>query len=233
MIDKLLEYQKLDIELRKMKREVNGNMSSKDVDFLNINIKDAQGKILELEENSKELLESFKKLVEVQKKGLLYVQKNKDANIENMTEVELKDFEAKMNQTAKNLAELENRLLSHNQTVKKVVSDYKMYRKQILDAKEAKENLKNQSASVMEEKFPSIEELKKQQKKLESEIDAKKFAKYKALKADGIFPVFVPLVDKRCGGCRVELSSAMIDKIKSDGVCECEQCRRIIYFEKD
>ena len=230
MIEKLLEYQKLDIELKKMKKEV--STSNKDVNSLNTSIKDAQNKILELEETSKALLESFKKIMEVQKKGLMYVEKNKDTNIDKMTEAELKDFEAKMNQTAKNLAELENRLLGHNQEVKKVVAEYKLNRKQILDAKEAKENLKNDTAVALEKKAPDIEAVEEKQAKLEKDIDADKFAKYKAMKQEGIFPVLVPLVDKRCGGCRVELSSATLDKLKNDGTCECEQCRRIIYHEK-
>jgi len=159
--------------------------------------------------------------------------KNKDADIGKMNESELRDFETKMNQTAKQLAELENRMLSHNQEVKKVVADYKTYRKKILDAKEAKENLKSQSNEKVEKSGPNLEELKTKMQKLEKDIEPSKLAKYKAMKQDGIFPVLVPLVDKRCGGCRVELSSATLDKLKNGGVYECEQCRRLIYVDND
>ncbi len=233
MGSKLLEYQKLDIELKKIKKEMNANNSNTSVENLNVLIKDAQNKILELEETSKELLASFEKLMEVQKKGLLYVQKNKDADVDKMSENELKDFEAKMNQTAKQLSELENRMLSHNQEVKKVVAEYKTYRKKILDAKEAKENFKNQSNEKIENNTPGIEEIKNKMFELEKNIEPSKLAKYKSMKQDGIFPVLVPLVDKRCGGCRVELSSSTLDKLKNGGVYECEQCRRLIYSNKD
>ena len=233
MSNKLLEYQKLDIELKKMKKELNNSTSAKSVENLTTSIKDWQNKILELEETSKTLLSSFKKLMEVQKKGLLYVQKNKDVSIDEMSDAELKDFDAKMSQTAKQLAELETRILNHNQEVKKVVLDYKMYRKKILDAKDARENLKTQSAEKIQEKAPSIDSIKAKQAELEKEIEPSKLAKYKSMKQDGIFPVYVPLTEKRCGGCRMELSSAALDKLKSGELYECEQCRRIIYVTKD
>ena len=233
MNDKLLEYQKLDIELRKVKREFDDANGLHDVDTLNANIKDYQSKILELEETSKDLLVAFKKLMEVQKKGLMYVEKNKNQQIDKMTKNELNDFSQRLEQTAKQLAELETRIQNHNQEVKKVVLDYKMYRKKILDTKEKREAIKTQSAEKMQEKAPDIDAIKAKQNKLEAEIDAQKLAKYKALKQDGIFPVIVPLVDKRCGGCRVELSSAAIDKLKSGETYECEQCRRIIYLKNE
>lgn len=233
MSNKLLEYQKLDIELKKVKKELNNNQSTKSVENLTGSIKDWQNKILELEETSKTLVSSFKKLMEVQKKGLAYVQKSKNMSIENMTDAELADFDAKMSQTAKQLAELETRILNHNQEVKKVVLDYKMYRKKILDAKDARENLRSQSAEKVQESTPNIDAIKAKQLQLEKEIEPAKLAKYKAMKQDGIFPVYVPLVEKRCGGCRMELSAAALDKLKSGELYECEQCRRIIYSTKD
>lgn len=232
MGSKLLEYQKIDIELKKLKKESaeNGTPKAKSVDDLNTSIKNCQNKILELEETSKGLLESFKKLMEVYKKGLAYVQKNKNTDINKMSQEELKDFEVKMSQTAKQLSELETRILNHNQEVKKVVLDYKMYRKKILDAKEAKENLKTDDEPVQDDKTAS---LLAQKAELEKTIEPSKLAKYKSMKQDGIFPVLVPLVDKRCGGCRVELSSVALDKLKNGEVYECEQCRRLIYVKKD
>ena len=169
--------------------------------------------------------------MEVQKKGLLYVQKNKNADINSMTPAELKDFETKLGQTAKQLAELETRILNNNQEVKKVVLDYKMYRKKILDAKEARENIKTTDTEISNDK--QVEALLAKKSELEKVIEPNKLAKYKAMKQDGIFPVLVPLTEKRCGGCRVELSSVALDKLKNGEVYECEQCRRIIYVKKD
>ena len=231
-MSKLLEYQELDKKYKKMKKE-SGASPEKTVEGLNKIIKDSQTKILELEETSKKLLETLNKLMEVQKKGISYVEKCSKMDIDKMSEAELKDFDVKTSQTAKQLAELDARFASHNAEVKKAVLDYKMYRKKILDAKEKREALKAQSSEKSQSSEPQLEDIKKQMAKLEKEIEPAKLSRYKALKQDGIFPVIVPLVDKRCGGCRMELSNAALDKLKANGVHECEQCRRLIYIEKE
>jgi predicted nucleic acid-binding Zn-ribbon protein len=233
MSNKLLEYQELDKKLKKIKKEENTLSAEKVVENLNKVIKDSQAKILELEETSKKLLETLNKLMEVQKKGISYVEKCNNVNIDDMSEAELKDFDLKTSQTAKQLAELDTRIASHNAEVKKVVLDYKMYRKKILDAKEKRESLKTSTTEKTEQSAPQVDDLKKQMAKLEKEIEPAKLAKYKALKQDGIFPVIVPLVDRRCGGCRMELSTAALDKLKNKGVHECEQCRRLIFIENE
>ena len=232
MNNKLLEYQELDKKLKRLKKESNASNSDNVVENLNKVIKDCQNKILELEETSKRLLSTLNKLIEVQKKGIAYVEKCSKMDIDKMSEEELKDFDIKTTQTAKQLAELDSRISSHNAEVKKVVLDYKMYRKKILDAKEKRENLKTESSQNDDKTQPEFEDVKKQMAKLEKDIEPAKLAKYKALKQDGIFPVIVPLVDHRCGGCRMEVSKVILDKLKAGEVHECEQCRRLIFIEE-
>ncbi|HAJ77552.1 MAG TPA: hypothetical protein DCO89_00590, partial [Clostridiales bacterium] len=85
-MSKLLEYQELDKKIKKIKKESgNGNLE-KTVENLNKVIKDSQTKILELEETSKKLLETLNKLMEVQKKGISYVEKCSNIDIESMSE---------------------------------------------------------------------------------------------------------------------------------------------------
>ena len=228
----ILEYQDLDKKIKNIKKEVNGGSAQKNIDSISNSIKAWQAKILELEDTSKELLLSLNKLMEVEKKGIAYVEKYKKLDLDKMTREELEDFDAKASQTAKQLAELEARISAHNAEVKKVVLDYKMYRKKILDAKEKRDSLKTESAQLIQEKQPDIEDLKKEQQKLEKQIEPNVLAKYKQLKQEGVFPVFVPLVDKRCGGCRVELSASALGKLKNGDCYECERCRSIIYIDK-
>ena len=233
MDNKILEYQELDKKIKKIKQEVSGGSVQKNIDNLTNSIKTWQTKILELEETSKQLLSSLNKLMEVEKKGLAYVQKCQNTDLDKLSKEELADFDAKASQTAKQLAELEARISAHNAEVKKVFLDYKMYRKKILDAKEKRDSLKAESEQKLQDKQPDIEGLKKEQQALEKQIEQNVLAKYKSLKQEGIFPVYVPLVDKRCGGCRVELSASALNQLKSGGCYECERCRSIIYLGKE
>lgn len=233
MSSKILEYQDLEKKLRNIKKENQNADDEKALQALNATIKDAQAKILALEETSKSLLATLDKLMGVQKKGLAYVEKCKKTNLDSMSIDDLKDFETKAQQTLKQLSELETRISQHKAEVKNVVLDYKMYRKQILDAKEKREALKDKSAQQLQQIQPKIDAIKAEMAELEKEIEAPVLAKYKSLKQDGIFPVVVPLVERRCGGCRMELSSVALDKLKTGGVYECEQCRRLIYLDKE
>lgn len=228
----ILKYQALDKKLKSIKSEVQNNSSQKELQDLTLTIKTAQAKILELEQISKKLLAELDKLMEVQKKGLLYVEKNSKADLNGMSAKDLQDFDNKMEQTASELAELDSRISMHNSDVKKVVLDYKMYRKKILEAKEKREKLRSEVDELTNQKTPEYAELKKSMEELEKQIEPSTLAKYKSLKQDGIFPVYVPLATNRCSGCRMELSVAALDKLKNNGVYECEQCRRMIYIEE-
>lgn len=232
MDNKILEYQKLDIKLRKIKREISNQSTTGAGTELAAQVKQWQNKVLALEEEAKKLMLELTKLIEVQKKGIALVEKYSKVDISKLADADLKDFDTKTMQTANQLAELNNRIERHNLQAKKVVLDYEMYRKKILSAKQKREEQKQTVTDITTEKTPDIESLKKQLLSLEKSIDAGMLAKYKSLKQDGIFPVLVQLVDNRCGGCRMQLSAGALDKLKNNGTLECEQCRRIIYIEK-
>ena len=231
MDKKILEYQKIDIKLHKIKKEIsNQSVSGMSTELVN-QVKQWQNKILALEEDAKRLIEELKKLVEVQKKGIALVYKYKNTDIDKLSVDELKDFDAKTMQTANQLAELDSRIAKHTAQVKKVVLDYEMYRKKILSAKQKRDEQKQSVATIKSQKEPDLEELKSKLLSLEKTINPNIIGRYKLLKQDGIFPVLVPLVDNRCGGCQMQLSAGALDKLKNNGTLECEQCRRIIYLD--
>ena len=107
-----------------------------------------------------------------------------------------------------------------------------MYRKKIIEAKQKRDQSKQEIDEVAKSKETDVDKFRDELASLEKTIDAKTLAKYKTIKQDGIMPVFVPLVDKRCGGCRMELSVSALDKLKESGIYECEQCRRLIYLDE-
>lgn len=231
MDKKILEYQKIDIKLHKIKKEISNQSGSGMSQELVNQVKQWQNKILALEEDAKRLMAELNKLVEVQKKGIALVEKYKNTDIDKLSGDELKDFDAKTMQTANQLAELDSRIAKHTAQVKKVVLDYEMYRKKILSAKQKRDEQKQNVATIKSQKEPDLEELKSKLLSLEKTINPSVIGRYKSLKQDGIFPVLVPLADNRCGGCRMQLSAGALDKLKNNGTLECEQCRRIIYLD--
>ena len=148
-----------------------------------------------------------------------------------MKDAELEDFAVKTKQTANQLEELAKRFAEHQNNVKTVVQNYKVARKNWIDCKTKRDALKQKQEEANNSSQPEIEKLKEEMAKLEKSIQATNLAKYKNVKQDGIFPVLVPLQENRCGGCRMLLSTSAIEKLKAEGLYECEQCRRLIYSE--
>ena len=84
-----------------------------------------------------------------------------------------------------------------------------------------------------QELSPKIAAIQKQIAELESKVkDKDLYEKYKTMKANGIFPVYVPLENDFCGGCKVELSLNFIEKLKNQKMLTCEHCGRIIMLDK-
>ena len=78
---------------------------------------------------------------------------------------------------------------------------------------------------------PQLDKIYSELKTLEKEVEPRVLSKYKSIRQDRIFPVLVPLMDKSCGGCMMELSYAAQAKLKEQGYLECEHCRRMIYTD--
>ena len=77
--------------------------------------------------------------------------------------------------------------------------------------------------------MPKVKEIEQKLKALEPSLDKDLYAKYKASKADKIFPVYVPFAGGHCSGCRVEIPTSKVNKLKTEGKIICEGCHRVIY----
>ena len=232
-MNKYLEYQKLDSEIFKLERELNKNEHKKDAQAMVGVVKEAQSKIIYLDKQSRFLLEEIEKLKQVQQKGIALVNKYTKQFNANMTEEELADLKGKLSQTIKQLSDLENRFLAHEVKAKNIMQEFDVAKKKANQAKAKHLESKQKFEEVSSSQMPEINKLKSHLQELEKQLDANFVTKYKSLKQDGKFPVIVPLIEKRCGGCRMELPSGQIEIIKQKGKLECPSCKRLIYINKE
>ncbi len=126
------------------------------------------------------------------------------------------------------LAKLEQKLRNLNDKANRLSGEFTaaMNEFKVLTAKQEqiRKIVDQKQASIM----PEVAEKEAEIKKLEASVDKAMYEKYKNLRNDNIFPVFVRLNDNRCGACRLEQSLNFIQKLKQAGMLPCEQCRRII-----
>lgn len=232
-MEKFLEYQRLDTELFKLEREISKNEHKKEAVAMVNFVKDSQAKIIGMEQNSKQILADIEKLKQVEQKGVSLVEKYSKQVSNAKEESELKELNAKIKQTANQLSELENRLLSQEQKAKKLLQDFDATKKKVAVAKTRHQESKDKFSEYYKSRQPELNAIKQKISELEKTLDPNFVAKYKTLKQDGIFPVLVPLIDKRCGGCRMELFSGAVEKIMANGKLECPSCRRLIYLKQE
>lgn len=231
-MEKILEYQKLDSELFRLERDVNKNEHKKNAQAMVSFVKDAQNQILELDRKAHNLSDEIQKLTQVQEKGISLVDKYARQFSPSLNEDELKDLLNRLEQTSKQLKELTNRFYSTERKAKQLISEFDSLKKKTSIAKSKHQESKSKFDEFYTQKEPELKAIKNKIANLEKELDSSFVEKYKTLKQDGVFPVVVKLFDTRCGGCRMELPSKELEKIRQNGKLECPSCHRLIYIEK-
>jgi len=226
---KILQYQKIDMELKKLQRSVNSSEEKEVMNKMMAYVKEAQNVSNGLEGKAGKMMEEYQTL-----------KKNYDDNVKKIqtltsktdfkSEEEFKNAYTQINTLSSELYMIERNLNIFINRAKQLLKDFEITKNNVIKArgkfKASKENYEK-SVSAVE---PKIAELKAQLKALESECDPALLEKYKAMKNDRIFPVFVPLLDgKTCYGCRMEMASSKLNKLNTERFIVCEHCGRLIY----
>lgn len=225
----ILQYQKIDMELKKLNRQVNASEEKEVMNKMMAYVKDAQNVSNGLEVKAGKIIEEYLNLKKNYEDNVNKVQKL-TAKADYKSEEEFREAYSQINALSSDLYMIERNLNIFINKAKQLLKDFEVTKNNVIKArgryKSSKENYEK-SISAVE---PKINELKAQRKALEKDIEPALLEKYKTMKADNIFPVFVPLLDgKACYGCRMELASSKLNKLNSDGYITCEHCGRLIY----
>ena len=230
MFEKLLQYQRLDGKILALERDIQKNESKQLLNRLGVAIRDEQNKLIELESKSKQLISQFEKNnaeYTVNYKEMAELAKK---DVTKMSETDAEAILDKINKVVMSLSNLERSLSSGQEAIGSILKAFEACKNNIVSYKARYKQVKEQFDKFLESMNPQIEGVRLEMTKLEKELDSTMLSKYKHLRQDRIFPVFVPLNNNACGGCSMELPAALINKLTSKGYLECEQCRRYIYI---
>lgn len=228
-LSKVLEYQKKDAELIKLERQLFNNEDKKIFNQMIGVVKDAQNKSALLEKQAGDLINVYNNLKQTYEENIKSANIISNRKVEEASLADIENIEQVASTIINNLSILEKKLLQQAERVNVVLNEFEQTRKKYNAAREKYNKHKELYDAESQKLEPILAEKQKEVKKLEQGIEPSILAKYKQRRQDRIFPVFVPCVDKACGGCRMELPSASLANLKNNGVLECEHCRRIIY----
>lgn len=227
----ILEYQKKDGELIKIQRELSSHPSKKVSSDMIVIVKRAQEKSAQLENRAGILAKDFEALKKAYEENVKQIEKFVSKDLETVSEKDLDSITSATNAIINNLNVLEKKLFSEAENLNIALNEFETAKKQYGSARAKYGEHKKIYDAFTKTKEPDVSKVKAELQNLEGGIEPKLLAKYKQLRSDRLFPVFVKLTDKSCGGCRMELSAGEIEKVKTNGYIECDNCHRIIFFE--
>lgn len=227
----LLDYQKKDIELRKLNSVIERDEALALMNKYRRIFNDAKQSMSECDQNAAAILEQYNTLVK-------YIEENEAllAELENC-EVADEELEARV----KRLESLKSKFQNAEKKMRDVEEKAKSTCKRRSDALKVGKNAQQQHNEAREKhmalvgsKSAELNKLKAELAAIKAKLDPKLFEEYQALVADNKFPPVVPAAigDKKdmfnCGGCGLGLPQKGNAMLGDQGWCRCENCRRII-----
>ena len=230
-IEKILEFQSLDNEIRKLQQELLNSPDQKAIESLQKVVKETQTISATLEKEAEKSITEYQKMQKSYDDAFSALSKLEKSQETTLSEAEYAACVKQLNSIAGFLGNLEKRIMQIADKVNSILSDYELAKQNYNIAKQKHTHHKNNLLQLQEKIQPKIDQLSLNLQDLEKNLTADFLKKYKSKRQDRIFPVVVPLRDNSCGGCMMELPSAQIEKLKKDGFFECESCHRIIYLK--
>ena len=178
---------------------------------------------------AKKIMEEYINLKKEYDKNVLLIKDLTAKDSKDLTTEQMDEIFNQINLVSSNLYMIERNLNIQLVNIKGILKEFENTKNGVIKAKNKHKESKEKYEALVNTITPEINKVKKEMQALESSVDEKLMSKYKALKHDNIFPVFVPLNNGNCGGCRMALPMGKLDKLKTDGYIVCDQCGRVIF----
>ena len=231
MLDNILEYQKKDAQLVALQKQLSESPAKKVVNQMVEYVRNAQQKLVQIEKRASELIVEFEDLKNQLENSNKTVENLNKLKLDSLDEKELKSNEASIVNINAQILNIEKNISSLSKRISTILTEFEETKHQGNSAKKKYEQGLKTYNDLASKQEPVIRKLKNDLANLEKTVDPKMLEKYKELRGDKKFPIFVPLMSNSCGGCSMELPSSKLDKIKSTGMLECENCHRIIFVK--
>ncbi len=237
-LDNLLKYQAIDVELKKLQREMNANENCKKADDAKRRFNEMRT-VVEKSENVATKVyggyaESVRHYDETLKKAEELISRLED---DSLPEEEAEKIAENLTAINKKLGEIAAFIENIKKKGETAVHDYTAAQKNGRKLKEEYSAARDQLQKLEGEYKPKIDQLQKKLAEARGKVDEKLLATYDRIVKEVGLPAFVEVYDsgsgdKNCTFCGMSLSLNTKSELNDNGYCVCEKCHRIIYGKK-
>ena len=228
-IKKLVEYQKIDSKLFQLEKQINTSPNKQKCIQLSNIAKESQSKSSKLEEQASQIAKEIQDLFKIADQNKFKIKEIMSQNLEKLTSEQIENYIVLKDKLVQNLSIIDKKATKLAEIANSILSEFNKTKLAYKNAGEKYKICKEAYDKEVAEISPKISEYKKELERLSKQVDAKLFDEYKKRRNDKIFPVLVPLNNKSCGGCHMEVPASSISKLEREGILICENCRRIIF----
>ncbi len=233
MLNKLLNYQKVDSKLVSIERDLENSDSKGTVNKMVHLVKDAQNKLMQIEKTAGDLIVEYKHLLSLFEQEKQSVIKAKQEEYSSQNLLELRESQNFVNKKISDIAGLKKDITALSKKIIQKLNDFERTRKQGVESKKKYDDSIAKYNEFASKQNDNIKKVKLELSELEKDIDPKYMAKYKKMRTEHKYPILVPLVNNACGICAVQVPNARLDILNKQHMIECENCHRIIYKTDD
>ncbi|MCH5161101.1 MAG: hypothetical protein J1G04_03630 [Clostridiales bacterium] len=237
-LKKLIDYQKKDIELRKLTAILNSDEALINMNKNKKAFDDAKQTLSDSEEQSGELIDMFAELEKYVDENEALLAEFENAELGDETEEalaerlkKLESVRAKFQNAEKKAHDINDKSGRICQTRNEAIKTGKIAKQKYADAKAKHSALVSSKADEMNKLKSDLEQLAKT-------LDKEFFEEYNKLAEEKKFPpVVMARGDEKkglynCGGCGLSLPQQGNALLNDNGWCRCDNCRRIIVRAK-
>ena len=229
-LEKLLEYQSKEEELRKIKQNIANSDEYKKYMQARKFLKQAPESLEALDKKAINYHDEFKAIQTKIEKLFANLNELDDATNVMTNEVstnEQKYYEKNINKNFDTLKTLKEDYKKFMAFVAETEKNYQTLKKNHADMRVQMEQYGEKYNAIKKEHSQKITTLEEELQNLESKLPKSELAKYKSKREEKIFPVICSVIENRCSCCSMQLSLDTLNKLEQ-GV-ECESCGRILY----
>ena len=228
VLNELLEYQKVDAQMRRIEQEVAASDEQKKFAQANKFMKSAPERFEAQDRRAAELAALREDLVrraeDISKQIAEYSEL--DEMVEEGGDVSFykKNAQALLDR----LRALKGEMQKLNADIAATVEEYERFKKQGAAMQKQYREYKAKRDELVNARKDEVNRLKAQLKSIAEKIPAETLAKYQQKRKENIFPIVVPLNGNMCV-CGMDFPIALQERLAGGNVVECEHCRRFVY----